>query len=357
MKPLLLAVAVLLAPPSLPAQDDPLKAGIDGIVAEAMKKGRWMGLAIGVIQSGRPLVLGYGRVSAAGEDVPRGDTLFEIGSITKTFTAVLLSVMVAEGSVALDEPVRKLLPEGTVVPRTGEGEILLHHLASQTSGLPRMPDNFKPADPGDPYADYGTERLLTFLKRHELRRAPGAAYEYSNLGAGLLGHALAARAGRDFGTLVREKILDPLGMTDTVLAIDDARRPRLAPGHARGKAVKSWNFDAVAGAGALRSTAADMLRYLRAQLGEGPEALVAASARTHEPRAAVSGAVRIGLGWHLAPLPGGGPEAVWHNGGTGGYRSYAGFVKEKKAAVIVLSNSVNDGVDALGQAVLALLCR
>ena len=151
-------------------------------------------------------MVGRGRLDQSDPRVPDIDTVFEIGSITKVFTALLLADMVLRGVVAWDEPVARLLPASVHVPRFGERQITLLDLATHTSGLPRMPSNFHPADPGDPYADYTVGQLYDFLDDTMLSRTPGTAYEYSNLGYGLLGHALARRSGSGFEELVRARI-------------------------------------------------------------------------------------------------------------------------------------------------------
>src|SRR5208283_4407870 len=116
-----------------------------------------------------------------------GDTVFEIGSITKVFTALLLADMAQRGEVALTDPVSKYLPKGVKMPGRNGHAIMLQDLATHTSGLPRLPSNMKPKDFMNPYADYTPELLYQFLSSYELPRDPGSKWEYSNLGAGLLG--------------------------------------------------------------------------------------------------------------------------------------------------------------------------
>jgi CubicO group peptidase (beta-lactamase class C family) len=273
-------------------------------------------------------------VSAEQPTAPDGDTLFEIGSITKAFTGTLLALEVADGKLALDDPIRKHLPSEVKVPAK---EITLLQLATHRSGLPRLPDNLAPKDATNPYADYGVEDLYHGLETCKLRRDPGTGYEYSNLGMGLLGHVLERRSGRSYEQLVVDRICGPLKMTDTRITLSEDQKRRLAPGHLpTRKVVPNWDLPTLAGAGALRSTANDLLRFLEANLR-------GAYAAAHEPRAP-----NIGLGWHL--LPG----AVWHNGGTGGYRSFAAFDPKGNHAVVVLGNATSD-TDALGNALLKVL--
>jgi CubicO group peptidase (beta-lactamase class C family) len=340
---ILVLLASCAAPP--PAADPELRGRIDPIVRKDLESGKRMGIAVGVLKDGRASFFGYGRISSQNEASPDGDTVFEIGSITKAFTGILLAQLSVEGLVSLDDPVRKHLSANFSVPSRAGREITLLHLATHRSGLPCLPENVWPKDLANPYADYTVEHLKKFLAVHALRHDPGERYEYSNLGAGLLGLALATRAGRSYEELVRLRICDPWGMVDTRIALSDEMKRRLAPGHTPdGGRVANWDIPTLAGCGALRSTANDMLKFLAANLGDDPEIRL-----SHAPCADVEQGMKIGLGWHLIPAPG--ELYVWHNGGTGGYRSYAGFAKEKRLGVVVLSNTSED-VDALAMAIL-----
>ena len=144
-----------------------------------------------------------------------GNTVFEMGSISKVFTGALLADMVARGEVKLDDPIAKYLPQTVKVPSRNGRQITLLDLATQSSGLPRLPSNMRPADFSNPYADYSVQQLYEFLSGYSLTRDPGQRYEYSNLGVGLLGHVLALRAGKSYEEILKERILDPLGMNDT----------------------------------------------------------------------------------------------------------------------------------------------
>ena len=276
-----------------------------------------------------------------------GDTIFEIGSVTKVFTALLLADMVAKGEVALTDPVSKYLP--ATVKLAGSKPITLEQLATHTSGLPRLPSNFAPKDVTNPYADYTPEKLYEFLASHRPAGEPGSRYDYSNLGTGLLGHALALRAGTDFETLVRKRILEPLGMKSTSFAVPEESKARLAAGHDASLApARNWEFSALAGVGALRSTANDMLTFLAAAMGlvESPLAKPMAAMLAARRTSGTPG-LEIALGWHIAQING--RDIVWHNGGTGGYRSFVGFDPKRRAGVVVLSNvSTAAGVDDIG---------
>jgi len=267
------------------------------------------------------------------------DSVFEIGSITKVFTAVLLADMAERGEVKLDDPVARFLPDTVRIPERNGRKITLLDLTTQSSGLPRMPDNLRPKDVTNPYADYTPEQMFEFLGRYELTRDIGAQYEYSNLGVGLLGQALARRAGKSYEALVKERILDPLGMTHSGVTLTPWMREHLAKGHdAQRNATSNWDIPTFAGAGALRSTMNDMLRFARANLDPSGGRLQRVMQQTHDTRKpAGRDDMSIGMGWHIRRMTD--RSIVWHNGGTGGYRTWIGFDKAGKNAAIVLTNS------------------
>lgn len=311
-----------------------------------------VGLAVGLVNGAQTEVYTFGRVEVGKAASPTGSTLFEIGSVTKTFTAVLLAEMARRGQVKLDEPVKALLPDGVKVPARGGKQITLAQLSTHRSGLPRLPDNFKPANAKNPYADYGVDKMYAFLSSHELRRDPGEKYEYSNLAVGLLGQALRERARKmSYETLLREVVLAPLGMKDTAIKLTPEQQTRFARGHHGETVTPPWDIPAMAGAGGLRSSVEDMLLYVRANLGQVDTPLAQALATTHVKREEASKGNSMGLGWHINR-----DDVIWHNGGTGGFHSYVGFHKGSGTGVVVLGNTNTGVVDALGNA-LSLMLR
>lgn len=335
-----LAGAAYAAPSLLPAR-------VERAARSYVAAGEYPALVIAVVDGDKSRVYAYGRL--ADGKAPDADTVFEIGSVTKTFTATLLAEAVESGRDTLDEPVAKLLP-GFSIPSRGGKQITLGNLAEQRSGLPRLPTNLHPADPGNPYAGYGAAQLKAFLADYQLPRDPGSQYEYSNLGVGLLGYALARQRGTTYGKLLQGEVLRPLGMTRTGVTITPAMHAHLALGHgASGKPTENWDLDVLAGAGALKSTGADMLRYLEANMGLAKTPLDAAMRFAQRPRVAVGKNEKIGLVWMTRHDPDG--DVVWHNGMTGGYASFMGFTADGKRGVVVLAN-MQDSVDALGFAAL-----
>lgn len=314
---------------------------------ERVEAGEYPVLVVGYVDGDKSEVDAFGKLVDG--KAPDANTVFEIGSITKTFTATLLALDAQSGDLKLDEPVAALLPGFKIPTRDGK-QISLLDLAEQHSGLPRMPSNFDPADPKNPYADYDAAKMKAFLAGYELPRDPGAKYEYSNLGFGLLGYALAQHAHTTYSTLLEKEILRPLGMTMSATNFTPAMRAHLAPGHGEdGKPTDNWDLDALAGAGAIRSTASDMLRYLKINMRPDKTPLGAASKFAQQPLKTAMEGEQIGLAWmtrHAKPA-----DVVWHNGGTGGYRSFLGFTGDGRRGVIVLTN-IAASVDELGFAAL-----
>ncbi len=330
--------------PTAPHPGDALQALIDNRVKTAK---RAVGIVAGTVDASGTQVFAAGTTSAGGDQTLNGDTIFEIGSITKVFTSLLLADMIERGEVKADDPVSKYLPDHAEVPSRNGKQITLLNLSMQNSGLPRLPDNLKPADPADPYADYDGKKLLAFLAAYKLTRDPGEKYEYSNLAVGLLGFALACRAGTSYEELVRTRIFKPLHMDSSTVTLSADQKRRLARGYnAEWKPVKNWNLDALAGAGAIRSTANDMLKFLAANLGLTQTPLSAAMLRMRSVRADTSmPQVQIAMAWHISSqFP---PDIFWHNGGTAGYRSFAGMEMGGKRGVVVLCNTFFD-IDNLG---------
>jgi len=309
-----------------------------------------VGIVVGVIEpSGRRFV-SYGSLAKGDKRRLDGDTLFEIGSISKVFTSLLLSDMVERGELALTDPIAKFLPADVKVPERGGRSIVLQDLSTHTSGLPRLPTNMSPKDQANPYVDYSVEQLYQFLSSYTLTRDIGAQYEYSNLGGGLLGHLLARKAGTDYESLVRSRITAPLKMSSTVITISPELQTRFATGHSeRLVPVSNWDIGTLAGAGALRSTANDLLTFLAVPLGYTSSPLAPAFARMLTVRRPTGQpGVDVALAWHIFTR--GGDDLIWHNGGTGGYRSFIGYNPKARVGVVVLSNaSTIVGVDDIGR--------
>ncbi len=352
-----LVLALLLSPVASASQEAPASSSggafppdsaILSILKERVAQGGSAGIVVGLLEPD-----GHTRIVAWGDPGPGqppldGNSVFEIGSITKVFTATVLADMVLEGQVSLDDPVQKYLPAAVHMPTHDGKQITLGELSEQNSGLPRMPTNFHPGNPSNPYADYTVKDLYAFLSGYELTRDPGAQFEYSNVGVGLLGHVLSLRAAMPYEALVRERVWKPLGMLETQVTLTPWMKEHLALGHdEEGRVVPNWDLDALAGAGAIRSTAVDMLKFLSANVHTEAGPLGRAMAFAHRERAP-AGAPTASIGLNWISLHAGSDTIVWHNGGTAGYRTFAGFVPSRRTGVVVLTNSGGQGADDIG---------
>lgn len=304
----------------------------NGILA----RGTGGGLAIGVYEHGMRRVMTYGTA------LP--DSLFETGSIGKTFTALLLARMVEKGSVRFDEPLRLLLPEDTVEKPVGE-EIRLIDLATHHSGLPPMPNNLHPEDDAaQQYADYHAADLYAYLSNRGVHKRKDAPYDYSNLGFAVLGKALAHRAGLSYAELVQREVIAPLGLRDTVISPLIEQRSRFIQGYNEDHhPAQPFDLDVFNSAGGFRSTAGDLLTYLVAHLHPEATGLAPALEDSHKLRADATPADRIALAWFYHPQDG----TYWHDGATPGFTSAALFNLQQDYAIAVLLNSGPSVTDTL----------
>lgn len=271
-------------------------------------------------------------------------TAFEIGSVTKTMTAALLAEFIARGEVALNDPIAKLLPPGTSVPSFNGREITIGNIVTHTSGLPSFP--WRITNLSNPYAKLSESDLLDTLAATKLTREPGSKLEYSNFATMLLSYALAKRSGKDYETLLRERLLIPLGMHETYVA----QRPpqvRLAQGHiSSGRRTGPWDqHPDMAGVGGVRATLPDMVRYLEGQLGTRESAIGSALALTQEPVAKV-GPATMAMNWVIRSAND--RTILVHEGGTGGYSSVVAFEPAAKRGVVLLSDTSLVSVGGLG---------
>jgi len=290
-----------------------------------------------VTPSGRRII-SYGRAKDGDVLPPGGDTVFEIGSITKVFTALALADMWRRGEVAPDDPVNQYLPAEVKVPERNGRAITLADLATQTSGLPFFPSDFPEKD-SSAYAAYSLPRMYKFLSAYTLTRDPGTQWEYSNLGYGILGNALARRAGVPYAVLIRERITTPLGMTSTAIELSPGMAARFAGGHdADLHAAPQWALPPMEGAGSLRSTANDLLKLLAAFAGVETSALTPAMEKMLEIQRPGPG-FRQALGWWVFET-GAGSTFETHEGGTFGYSSTIAYDAKSHIGVVVLSNGV-----------------
>jgi len=310
---------------------------VDSLARNYIQKGNTVGLSIGIIHNGVVHTYNYGETASGNNQLPETNSIYEIGSITKTFTATLLAYYANEGKLKLTDPITKYLPDSVSANQELRG-ITLEMLSNHTSGLSRLPDNFEfhSSDPYDPYKDYSKKHLYEYLKTCKLGSKPGDSYVYSNFGVGLLGSILEQVSGKTFEEMVNEIICTPLEMQNTEQHLTIAQRQHFVTVYNEdGKATSPWTFQVLAACGALRSTLDDMLLYLKANMAPSQTRLSKAIELTHQ--ITFNKDIKLGLGWHIIVVDG--VQYYFHDGQTFGCSSFMAFNIEKKLGIVVLSNS------------------
>ena len=334
-----------------------LKVKIDEVVSRQMKAGEVVGLAIGVISNGgQPQTFAYGEVLKRSGQMPSLTTLFQIGSITKTFTGVLLALLAERGIVRLDDPLQKYVPQGIQVPSDNGRQILLVHLATHKSGLPRN----TPMKPRQ--YELSLDDMYKLLKEAKLGSEPGQQYLYSSWASALLAEALVRVAkAEDYQALLEREVLSKLGMGETTIRPSAEGETRLAQGYARNGNPAARNlttWPAFNGGGALYSTMGDMLKYLSFNLGLAQTSLNSLLSVVHQPRArGLTPSHNVGLAWEIHEFPKSNLTIIQKQGGTFGFGSYIGFIRGEPIGVVVLANSVATGTPQIGRQILTLLAK
>lgn len=316
---------------------------VDSIVQPFIYKSNMVGMVLGVLKNNALHVYGYGETKSGNKTIPDGNTLFEIGSISKTFTATLLADFVLNKKISLSDPINKYLPDSIPVLQYNGIPITVQTLSNHSSGLPRLPgDLFVNADPGNPYKHYDNKKLLGYLKQFIPIREPGKEYEYSNLAVGLLGVILERVSGKSYEELLQQNICKPIGMKNTRVALTRMDSTKFAVGHdVKGQMTPSWEFISLVAAGGIRSSVNDMLLYAKAQVNEGNSRVTKAMDLTRQ-QTFEYGTNKVGLGWHFASAND--KKYVVHNGQTGGYHSIVIFNPDTDIAIVILTNgSVDTG--------------
>lgn len=343
--------------PELAASSNPrisvMDKKVDSVARDYIQKSNTVGLSIAVIKGGKVNTYNYGETIKGNKKLPGNSTIYEIGSITKTFTSTLLAYYVNEGKISLSDPVTKFLPD-SVAHNPALQKITLLNLSNHTSGLPSLPDNFKKQlayNALNPYKNYTKQLLFAYLKSCSLNSKPGESYAYSNLAVGLLGTILEQVSGKSFEQMVGEIICNPLGMRNTVQHLYPMILTRFANVYNDdGQQTPAWDFDILAPCGALRSTINDLVLYTRANMSKGSDKLSKAFELTH--RITFNNDTKLGLAWHIIKVNG--VNYYFHNGGTYGSSSFLAFNIEKSLAVIVLSNA-SESTDVVGTTLLERL--
>ena len=300
-------------------------------------------VVVGTVRDGEEAVFAFGQKDFQTGEVPDRYTVYEIGSITKTFTGTLLAQMHLDQQVDLSDTIEQYLPS-MKVPTYQDQSITLESLATHTSSLPLLPSNqdefVKEAD--NPYKYYTLEALYGFLNTYDLPRSVGSEFEYSNVGVDLLGHLLGRADQSSYESAVTQKIITPLGLTNTTLSLSEAQRENMAEPYKGKNVVSYWDAsEATQASGAIIADMNDMLRYLKTNMGLLPSPLYEAMTLAQAPRFAINERLSVGLNWFTTYE--GEREILFHNGATGGFDTFIGFDKDAQTGVVVLTNSSPTG--------------
>jgi len=358
---LTIALLTALLPAAAFAQTMPSDVEIEKVLSARVDQQHWAtGIVVGIVTPQGTHTIAYGTTTKGGTQKVGADTVYDIGSITKVFSALTLADMAQHKEVVLDDPVAKYLPQGTVLPKDRARQITLADLATHTAGLPLRPNNLAPKDSDNKYAEYSEADLYRFLAHAKPTHPIGSTYDYSNPSFGLLGVALAHRAGMSLDALIAQRILKPLWMNDTVRSAAPEMQSRMAHGYSYDVAstdltpAEHWDFGSgVAGAGGYRSTANDMMKFLQAIFGIHPSPLApafVAMTKTRRPGGMMP-ATAIALAWNI--LDQDGHEIAWKNGSVGGFRAFIGYDMTTRTGVVVLANAqTGTGGDDIGLHIL-----
>lgn len=301
-----------------------------------------VGAALGYIEQ-RNIQFYFAGKSSAEQLKPISiESIFEIGSITKVFTILLLKILSSKGLLDLDHPIDMYLSCKT--PQFNGHKITLKHLATHSSGLPSFPHTYFPQNPKNPYQGYTLKHLYHCLEECHLESIPGESFLYSNLGVGLLAHILSIKTGQSYQELLLEHVLEPLAMTRSLVQLTPSIGPNTCMGHNIGKIVGNWDTpEAIVGSGGLRSTIKDMTQFLAANLGliESPISNLLKECHNKIINTDILDEY-CGLGWIISDAPQG--EIIWHDGITGGFTNFIALDKQKEKGIVILTNSRKNGL-------------
>lgn len=341
---LLSLLCLLFSAPTAAAQQ--LDEALEAHITRMMSLEEIPGLALAVREAdGTVWFQNFGQMGLDDARPVTEHTLFEIGSVTKTFTGSLFLMLMEAHGFDGETSVNALLEgSGLQLPEQDGAPITLNHLMTHTSGLPRLPGNMAPADDRDPYRDYTTAQLKAYAAAVQPQRAPVEGWEYSNFTFMILGFLAGHLEGRDFDEVLHGHLTGPLGMESTWREVPASLADRVAGGSMFGAYAPAWHFDELRGLGELRSTSADLMRYLEAQLGTGSFAHNEALQRGHQPLYPITDEIKMGFSWFIRKLENG-DRLVYHGGGTGGFRSAVAFDPATGRAAVALTNSNSDVQD------------
>ena len=319
-----------------------LEASIEKQANEYIQEGNSIGLVIGIVKNGRIFIKGFGTSSKEKQILPDSLSVFELASTSKLFTTSTLQLLVDEKQLKLDDKIQSFLTDKVKIPLSGQNTTL-QHLATHLSGFPSLPNSFisKMIDETNPYKDLVTQDIYDYLKTCEGKQSDGL-FEYSNFGLGLLGHILELKSGIKYEILVKQKLLEPLGMKNTFISIDNLNKSMIVQGYdENNKAAPVWTDNVLTGAGSFLSNASDMIKFINANLKEDETRISKSLIQTHKRQ--LNG--ETGLGWIIPSSADkllGNKDIVWHSGMAGGYASFLAIDKTNGYGIIILSNKAID---------------
>lgn len=337
----------------LPGQDAAkFTKQLDELVQPYLENKKFFAASVGIVRKGKVYTRSYGQMSETDQTKPDANTIYEIGSISKVFTGILLADAVERKQVKLDQTLGALVSGLSDSNEEIAKSITLQHLSQHMSGLPRMPGNMSIKDFNNPFDGYDRKRLLDYLKTANTMSPPGEKHAYSNLGVGLLGDLLSQQSERSYEQLLAERIFKPLEMQDASLEVPDEKMKRFAPPH-NATLMKDhcWDFDSLAGCGAIRGSVNDMAKFMKANINPPDNEIGnAINLAWKKSLDATKQHSAMGLGWMIAADG----STRWHNGRTGGYQAMMLVSRQLKTGVVLLSNTAGSEIDPLAESIFQM---
>lgn len=319
------------------AQQSLISQEIKENIKARVDAGENISIAVGYFEGNEIEYFNYGKTAITNGISVNENTVYEIGSVSKVFTTILLADEVLKSNMSLSDPISQYLPNSINIPSRKGKQITLKHLATHTSGLPRLPNNLNTTTGTNPYINYSKEQMYSFLSGYKLQQNIGETYRYSNYGMGLLGHILELQSGKRYEDLLIQKIANEYSMNDTRVTLSNSMKSRLAKGYFNKGEIGNWDIGSLVGAGGIRSTIKDMIKFIRGNASKVNTPINKAMQMTHQ-LAFVNkqdGNREVGLAWFHSRDK----KSLFHNGATGGYEAFVTFTKDGKKGVVVLTNS------------------
>ena len=351
---ILLSGCLKTPPVSIPSEVVQIhKIQVDTLGNDLVENGWMTALSIGLIHPDGIEYYNYGSLSKEQQSLPSENSIYEIGSISKVFTALLLADLVNRKKIKPEAPLTEWTLKDWSLPSKDGVEISALHLVSHSSGLPRLPYGFNPTNIQNPYVDFSVADLRASLTDIPMPMTPGEHIVYSNLGSGLLGYGLTQYSGQSYEQMIQQTICSPLGLESTFVDVPKAQKNRSAQGYdMAGEPINDWDMPVLVGMGEINSTVFDLMQFAKAQLYPPKNTLGEAIKMSHKPLITKDNN-SVAMGWHVGFR--GDPGLMWHNGGTGGARSFIAFHPEDKIGVVILSTNTSPFATAAVRSLLGIL--